>query len=59
MILDQRTDQIYRIKTAELKADKNIGDLIINKTNDKVFLFGNNTIVGTVVVNEGELICLA
>ena len=58
MTLDQKHEDLFLIDTAKLNADKNIGDLAISKKDTKVYLYGENTIVGTILVSEGELIVL-
>lgn len=57
-IVDQKHEDLFLIDTNKLNADKNIGDLAISKKDTKVYLYGENTIVGTILVSEGELIVL-
>lgn len=51
-------ENYYLVDTATLYADKKIGDLVVGSS-EKVYLFGTNTIEGTIVGEEGGvLICL-
>lgn len=51
-------ENYYIVDTNTLYADKKIPDIAVGSS-EKVYLFGTNTIEGTIVVEEGgELICL-
>ena len=58
MIQNQKHNDILIIETSLLKANKNLPDILVNEIGTKIILYGENTVIGNLIAEEGEIICL-